>query len=656
MKEIKQVGRYKIESILGEGAMGIVYKAQDPIIKRTVAIKLIKMGQGVSESEKKEFYERFYREAQISGTLNHPNIVGIYDIGEEQGMPYIAMEFIEGKTLSEVLAEQGRFDIESAVKVLSQVASALDYAHKKGIVHRDIKPGNIMMGEDTRCKIMDFGIAKLQNSSLTQTGAFLGTPSYSSPEQITEGTIDHKSDIFSLGTVTYEMVTGFLPFKGQTLSSILYKIAHEPPEKIENAEQYGINTAAWNKLFSRVFAKNPDERFQGAKEFSAEFARAVTLTSSQKSRIRKLLVEHAVDTDTAIDKQLYRNEYEIERAKHQQVNQKKSKKGLFIWLFLVIALIAGVFGANYFTNGEILKEINTPIKKIFSSNIYKQFTINTEPEGAEISVDNVVVGTSPTPFNIVGEEGAKKTITLSKENYISHTFETILSNEVKTNYSITLKSKLEKINILTEPATINFSVDNNNTIYTTPKEIELDTTIPHKIKYFAEGYIEKTIVLNKGELPGKVEMTPIAKPGFVIIDSSFPVNLFIRQNGKWISKGVVNAGKRLKLDAGNYTFKLRSNKYFYNKEFRNFEVVSGKRNTLYCPPLGTIRKIDTIGTITATVFIDGIKVEDTPIISEIKIVTGKHKVKFINSDANIEKTFDINVSAAEKIIIKERFK
>jgi serine/threonine protein kinase len=655
MRDIKQVGRYKIESILGEGAMGIVYKAHDPIIKRTVAIKLIKVGDGVSETEKKEFYERFYREAQISGTLNHPNIVGIYDIGEEQGMPYIAMEFIEGKTLSEIIAEQGRLDIESAVKILSQVASALDYAHKKGIVHRDIKPGNIMIGEDTRCKIMDFGIAKLQNSSLTQTGAFLGTPSYSSPEQITEGTIDHRSDIFSLGTVTYEMITGSLPFKGQTLSSILYKIAHEPPEKIENAEKYGINTAAWNKLFARVFAKNPDERFQGAKEFSSEFARAVTLTSSQKSRIRKLLVDHAVDTETAIDKQLYRNEYEIERAKHQVIKQKKSKKGVFIWLFIVFALIGGVAGANYFTNGEILKEINTPIKKIFTSTVEKQFTIITKPQGAQILVNNKVVGITPNPFTLSGEEGTKKTITLTKENYIPYTFDTILSEEVQTDYNIKLKSKLEQITVLTKPAKINFTVDNNPQIFTTPADIKLDTTIPHNIRYFADGYVEKIVVLNPGELPGIVEMVPIAKPGFLTIDSSFPVNLYIRQNGKWINKGIIKPKQKLKLDAGNYTFRLTSKKYFYSKEFRNFEVVSGKKNTLYCPPLGTIKKIDTYP-IWATVYIDGVKLEDTPIVEEFKIVTGKHKIKFLNNEANIEKNIEINVSAGEKMIIKERLK
>lgn len=652
MKEVKSVGRYKIESILGEGAMGIVFKAHDPIIKRTVAIKVIKVTEGVSESEKKEFYERFYREAQISGTLNHPNIVGIYDIGEEQGMPYIAMEFIEGRTLSEFISEQGRLDIESAVKILSQVASALDYAHKKGIVHRDIKPGNIMIGEDTRCKIMDFGIAKLQNSSLTQTGAFLGTPSYSSPEQITEGIIDHRSDIFSLGTVTYEMVTGGLPFKGQTLSSILYKIAHEPPEKIDNAEQFGINTAAWNKLFTRVFSKNPNERFQGSKEFSSEFARAVTLTSSQKSRIRKLLVEHAVDTDTAIDKQLYRNEYEIERAKHVQVKEKKSKKGVFIWLFIVIALIVGVTGANYFTNGEILKEFNTPIKKMFISNIEKEFTIITDPEGAEISIDNKVIGKTPNPFILKEEEGAKKTITLVKENYLPFTIEPIISNEVQTKYNIKLKSKLENITILTDPPQINFTVDSGEEVYITPKDLNLDTTISHTIKFFAEGYLDETVYLKPGEILEKVNMKSIAKPGYVIIDTSYPVNFYIRENGNWVDKGVVGSNKKLDFDAGNYTFKLSSDKYFYNNEFRNFEVVSGKNNTLYCPPLGTIEKINVYPNW-AIVYIDGYKIGETPLNEEFKITTGKHKVKFINPETNIEKSIDIYVSASEKLVLRE---
>jgi serine/threonine protein kinase/tetratricopeptide (TPR) repeat protein len=267
---LTKLGRYEVLSELGKGAMGVVYLAKDPVIGRMVAVKTIRVStMGDDDSESREFRERFIREAQTAGILSHPNIVTIHDIGEdpETQISYIAMEYIEGKTLKGLLVEKAPFSWDQVADMIAQVAEAMDYAHRKGIIHRDIKPANIIVTTaDEKVKITDFGIAKIASSNLTTTGQFLGTPNYMSPEQVSGSPVDGRSDIFSLGVVLYELLTRRKPFSGENLTAISYKIVHE--DFIPPAELLSDVPAEFNPIVARAMAKDPWNRYQRGKDFA----------------------------------------------------------------------------------------------------------------------------------------------------------------------------------------------------------------------------------------------------------------------------------------------------------------------------------------------------------------------------------------------------
>lgn len=228
MSHPEKIAHYEVTGELGRGGMGVVYKAIDPNIQRPVAIKIIQL-DGLSKPQASEVKERFLREARAAGKLMHPSIVTIYQAGEDEGLNYIAMEYVDGTTLDEMLKPGEPVEVERALEIAIRVADALDYAHKNGVVHRDIKPANIIVTEDGEVKVMDFGIAKVEGSTLTREGVMMGSPSYMSPEQVMGAKLDGRSDIFSLGITLYELLTGERPFPGDTLNTITYRIMRDAP-------------------------------------------------------------------------------------------------------------------------------------------------------------------------------------------------------------------------------------------------------------------------------------------------------------------------------------------------------------------------------------------------------------------------------------------
>ena len=271
--EKPMLGRYQVERELGKGAMGVVYGGKDPKIGRVVAIKTMALSAEFEADELQEAKERFFREAETAGRLTHPNIVTIYDAGEEHDLCFIAMEFLKGKDLTPYTKQPNLLPAEKVFTIVERVGEALSYAHTMGIVHRDIKPANIMYEpESDTVKVTDFGIARITDSSRTKTGMVLGTPSYMSPEQLSGRKIDGRSDIFSLGVTLYQLLSGRLPFEGESMTQLMFAIANNPTPPIR---EYNSALPVWiDALIERALAKNFEERFQTGAELAEAIRQA----------------------------------------------------------------------------------------------------------------------------------------------------------------------------------------------------------------------------------------------------------------------------------------------------------------------------------------------------------------------------------------------
>ncbi|HUQ26884.1 MAG TPA: protein kinase [Burkholderiales bacterium] len=299
--DLKTLGRYNIERVLGKGAMGVVYEGVDPRLGRRVAIKTI-LKAHLDEDTGKDFAMRFVREAQAVARLNHPNIVQVYDFGEENQIAYLVMEFIKGKELKTFFDANERFDLKEVVRIMFELCEALDFAHNAGIIHRDIKPANVMIDTQGRTKLTDFGVARVQDSDKTsvertQAGTMVGTPAYMSPEQITGGTIDKRTDVFSAGIILYQFLTGEKPFTGSGAWTIAKKIIQEEPplpSSLNNAV-----TPLFDAVVNKALAKDANVRFQSAKELGLALQRALDGRSAEEDDSERTVVGPMADAPAA---------------------------------------------------------------------------------------------------------------------------------------------------------------------------------------------------------------------------------------------------------------------------------------------------------------------------------------------------------------------
>lgn len=277
------IGPYRIVKELGRGAMGVVYLAEDPAIGRQIAVKVVRLDQFSSADEKAQLRLRLMREASAAGKLNHPGIVTVYQLGEHEDVVYVAMEMVEGRSLDEVLSSGAVFGTNVIFSMLRQVAAALDHAHSLGIVHRDVKPANVLVRSDGGVKISDFGIAKISSQKFTQSGMVLGTPAYMAPEQILAAQIDGRADQFSLAVMAFLMLSGQQPFKASTSAGLLIQIVqNEPPPLHTLSSRYPPAASA---VLSRALAKRPEDRFITCTAFIEALAQACQTAASPASAV-----------------------------------------------------------------------------------------------------------------------------------------------------------------------------------------------------------------------------------------------------------------------------------------------------------------------------------------------------------------------------------
>jgi eukaryotic-like serine/threonine-protein kinase len=290
MAETQTLGKYQIQSVLGKGAMGVVYKAFDPHIERVVAIKTVRKDL-VDPDLAAQFMGRFKNEARAAGRLHHPNIVGVYEYGEDDAVAFIAMEYVDGTGLREYLNRKARFEFGQLIAIASQLLQALEFAHARGVVHRDIKPANLILTASGTLKVADFGIARIDTTSLTMTGMVMGTPSYMSPEQCQGRDSDHRSDLFSAGVVLYELLSGERPFRGSP-EMIAYNICNETPRPPSQVSALPLPPAI-DEIVAIALAKLPEQRFQNAHAFNHALQLAAGSTTSAAAPLEATVVNLA---------------------------------------------------------------------------------------------------------------------------------------------------------------------------------------------------------------------------------------------------------------------------------------------------------------------------------------------------------------------------
>jgi len=309
---VETIGKYQVQRVLGRGGMGTVYEATDPFINRKVALKTMIAGL----ADNPELKARFLREAQSAGGLRHRNIVTVYDLGEDKGQPYIAMEYIEGTDLEKVIQAKEPLTVEWKLDILRQLCEGLAYAHKAGIVHRDIKPANVRVTNEGEVKIMDFGIAHLQSSTMTKSGLVLGTVHYMAPEQIEGQKVDHRADVFSVGAIAYELIAYKRPFDGDTITAVMYKIMHDRPDpKVLPETEYAPRL---QEIIMRALARDVRERYQSLDDMRHDMAGMVRATPTH--------VGLRVDPALARPPAAPARPAEPERAKAQPEPQKQQER------------------------------------------------------------------------------------------------------------------------------------------------------------------------------------------------------------------------------------------------------------------------------------------------------------------------------------------
>jgi serine/threonine protein kinase len=672
----EKIDKYQILSVLGKGAMGVVYHAYDPVVKRDVAIKLLSS----IGSEETELISRFEREARLAGGLRHPNIVTIYDLGNHEGRPYIAMEYLLGRDLQQVIKQRQELTFEQKVEVILQIAKGLDAAHAKGIIHRDIKPANIRLQEDNIVKIMDFGIARMGTSELTRSGYIIGTLQYMSPEQISGDQLDPRTDIFSTGVIAYELFTYGNPFNGEHTVDIMYRILNVRPQPIQNLpEETGTEL---NQIIMRSLEKNRDLRYPSAKELSADLEEYLFYLKSLKFRRRSTAsvpaFQEGVTQSLPLDQMpvTSRRDKEVPPTMAADVQNMPTYNIPSPNLPSPSSQPFGVppppekvprtgLGANYSeTAAQVL--IQNPSawaeKKFYVLGIVmallfvggllyfgtlgpdgEALTIISSPAGAEVFANGRKIGNTPTTlqerkdaeltFRLPGYQD--KIISLKEANW-----PTELSILLERSANDPQFSK-KMIQVTSNPAGALLHFD-GKPVGPTPAEITLADNQPHQIVLKLEGHQDITQSVNAtSPATLNVDLTPVAPlTGFVKYSGQQRVTIF---NGSKALKG-----SPAELEEGTHKLSFRSAKTAYVRLTKTVEVKAGETTVVNGPDMGKI----TIKAIPSNcrIHINGEFIDVSPVLN-LPIQAGNHTITFNWETLNkkVSKTVTIRGDQSETV-------
>ena len=603
------IGRYQVLKVLGAGAMGNVLLAEDPRIKRKVAIKVVRLEALRSQKDEEEYLARFQREAEVSGLLNHPGIVTVYDVGEEPGIgPFMAMEFVGGQSLEALIKSGAPVPLEQKLRIAAAVAEALDHAHRLGVIHRDVKPGNVMLTEDGRPKLMDFGIAKREDAGLTQTGTFLGTPSYAAPEQIKEGEVTPRSDQFSFAVMVFELLSGKLPFPGTSINTILYRIVNEPPADPRPPVE-GILPDAWHRIFLRSLAKEAGERYPSCGQFIQELAEAATepgrgAVSEAAGQLPPVIAPPPLlpRVQTAVSPVIQIGDERHDETLRDPLPEPK-RRSAWPWVALLVAAAGagGFYAWNKNSGATVL--------------------LKTTPDKAAVSLNGRALDES-TPLQRPLKAGDH--VHFEAKGYKAKDLD--FADAASWPSLVVLDPIVDSVELRTDPAGAQVVLDGKTLDGMTPLTVSWNEGVPHQLTFTKEALnLPKDFAV--GETPAGVYQLQ----GQAASDAGVGGNGTLRTSGAFsvrvavdgVDKGELEPGKSLELPPGAHKVDLSNAKLFFS-DSRSVTVEAGKEAKLALPAVATLT-VNThpgVGDVTVDGRAAGIQSDG----SSVRLAAGRHSI------------------------------
>jgi hypothetical protein len=577
------LGRYRIVKELGRGAMGCVYLAHDPRIDRQVAIKTIQIFSGLPDAERREARERFLREARVAGRLSHPCIVTVHDVGEQDGVPYLAMELVEGTTLDKFCQPESLLSVDTVVEMICAVAEALEYAHSTGVVHRDIKPANLMRVEDVTVKIMDFGLARGVEAQASQERALYGTPSYMSPEQIRGEELDGRSDLFSLAAVLYQLLTGEKAFGGDTVSSIIYRVVHEAPRDAQASSRVDPALA---RFLERALSKERDARFPTGGAFAASLRHAAATMVAQAPAAVAAAGPAGNEAPDAPASGVPAPPGDVSDGSIPEASlpaarrRRRNSRSSFPWVALLLVVVLGAGGAAAWVYREPLMAFVKPAPR----EVWLETRVRTDPPGLPVTLDGeplqseTVRYLAKEPFAVLAvSEGCRVT---------EHTL-----SAADGGAEVVLVPDPTEVELLVDPAVDGARVRvNGEASATAPVSVALDLCRENTIAIEAEGHHDETVVLAAGATPLEartaltgMRLRPIPKGLLELAKAAVSLRYYV--DGEEVKRG----DSPIELYEGRHKLRLVNAKLWIDVT-QTVEVRGGEtvRPALSLPGVGTM--------------------------------------------------------------------